>query len=108
MTKLFHTLVFMICGLTLSAQTMPEPQRTLRVDYQFTGDANTREIALSELCSFEGWAGRRVHTDSVPLKGNGDITLTLTRYQCDALLCLLGSGIKTLGNLRRSLRKWMR
>lgn len=75
MTKLFHTLVFMICGLTLSAQTMPEPQRTLRVDYQFTGDANTREIALSELCSFEGWAGRRVHTDSVPLKGNGDITL---------------------------------
>ena len=37
-----------------------------------------------------------------------DITLTLMRYQCYALLCLLGSGIKTLGNLRRSLRKRMR
>lgn len=37
-----------------------------------------------------------------------DFTLTLMRCRCYAVLCLLGSGIKTLGNLRRSLRKWMR
>ena len=75
MTKLFHTLLFVFCGLSLSAQTVLDFQRTLRVDYQFTGDAGSREIALSELCSFEGWAGRRVNMDRVPLKGNGDITL---------------------------------
>ncbi len=51
------------------------PQRTLRVDYDFSGNNKQQHIALSQLCSFSGWAGRRTHTDSVLLHGNGDITL---------------------------------
>ena len=51
-------------------------ERTLRVDYDFSGNAKVQHIALSELCSLPGWAGRHVNMDSVPLHGNGDITLT--------------------------------
>ncbi len=51
------------------------PGRTLRVDYDFSGNTHAQHIAVAGLSSFSGWAGRRVHTDSVPLRGNGDITL---------------------------------
>lgn len=51
-------------------------ERTLRVDYDFSGNAKVQHIALAELCSLPGWAGRHVNMDSVPLHGNGDITLT--------------------------------
>lgn len=50
--------------------------RTLRIDYQFSGNKQQQHIAVSELLSNKGWAGRTVHLDSLPLKGNGDITLT--------------------------------
>ena len=74
-------IAFIICSfasLCISAQTASAPQRTLRIDYQFAGNAQKQEIAVSELSSFSGWAGRTVHTDSVPLRGNGEIRL------CDA------------------------
>ena len=32
--------------------------RTLRVNYIFSGTDKTQEIALAELCSIDGWAGR--------------------------------------------------
>ena len=50
--------------------------KTLRVDYIFTGDATRQEIYLDELCSLPGWAGRRHHLGELPLEGNGDITMT--------------------------------
>lgn len=52
-----------------------DPSRTLRVDYIFGGDKQQQHISLAELCSFKGWAGRRHHLDSIPLRGNGDITM---------------------------------
>jgi hypothetical protein len=47
--------------------------RTLRLDYIFSGTANEQEISLAGLCSIEGWAGRRNNLDQVPLKGNGQV-----------------------------------
>lgn len=49
---------------------------TLRTDYVFTGTAKTQIIALDELRSSEGWYGRRVNLDDVPVRGNGQITMT--------------------------------
>ncbi|MCQ2162114.1 MAG: IgA Peptidase M64 [Bacteroidales bacterium] len=56
--------------------------RTLRLNYIFSGTAESQEIALSELCSIEGWAGRRVNMGKSRFKGNGDITV-LARSQED-------------------------
>jgi hypothetical protein len=46
------------------------------VDYIFSGNDKTQEISLDEMSCFDGWAGRRVNTDSVPVRGNGQISLT--------------------------------
>ena len=51
--------------------------RTLRVNYIFTGTDKEQEISLAELCSIEGWAGRRVNMDKVPLRGNGQVVLSV-------------------------------
>ena len=45
--------------------------RTLRVDYIFSGTDKTQEISLDEMSCFDGWAGRSVNTDIVPVRGNG-------------------------------------
>ncbi len=60
--------------LTAGAQTF-NPKRTLRADYQLTGDTRGQSVSLTELCSHAGWAGRRTNLDSVPARGNGDVTL---------------------------------
>lgn len=69
-----------LCALCLSAwctsSIAVRPERTLRIDYDFSGNTREQHISVAELCSFEGWAGRAAHLDSVPLRGNGDITLT--------------------------------
>lgn len=49
---------------------------TLRVDYVFSGTAKTQAIAVDELRRGEGWFGRRVNLDKVPVRGNGQITMT--------------------------------
>ena len=51
--------------------------RTLRVNYIFSGTDKSQEISLSELCSIDGWAGRRVNMDKVPLKGNGQVVMRI-------------------------------
>lgn len=47
--------------------------RTLRIDYHFVGNADQQVVALDELASQDGWAGRRVNLDQIPVRGNGDI-----------------------------------
>ena len=51
-------------------------ERTLRVDYVFSGTDKATEISLARLSSFDCWAGRRVNLDEAPLKGNGQICMT--------------------------------
>lgn len=52
--------------------------RTLRVDYIFTGNASHQEICLDELRSAEGWYGRRCNMGDVLFRGNGQIIMTDT------------------------------
>lgn len=61
----------------LAAQPLPEPltERTLRVDYIFSGTDKSCTIALDKLACFDGWAGRRVHLDEAALRGNGQIRM---------------------------------
>ena len=49
--------------------------KTLRIDYVFSGDAREQNISLDGLCSLPGWAGRRHHLAELPLEGNGQITV---------------------------------
>ena len=64
-------------AFSLPAQPLPEPltERTLRVDYIFTGTDKTCSIALDQLSCFDGWAGRRVNLDRLALRGNGQIRM---------------------------------
>ena len=52
--------------------------RTLRVDYIFSGDADSQQISVNELRSSEGWYGRRVNLGGLLLRGNGQVTMTDT------------------------------
>lgn len=48
---------------------------TLRIDYTFSGNAESEFVALNDLSKSPNWWGRRINLDSVPMRGNGDITL---------------------------------
>lgn len=77
MRKLLFCL-FAVLGIqSLSAQMFDTnfEDSTLRIDYTFAGNADVQYVALNNLSSTEGWWGRRTNLDSVPLKGNGDLTL---------------------------------
>ncbi len=71
MKKIFITLFAVLLTLALAAQ-----DKTLRVDYIFSGTSKSSEISLDRIYSFDGWAGRRVNLDKTPVKGNGQISMT--------------------------------
>lgn len=50
--------------------------KTLRIDYIFTGSDKDCDIAVAELLSALGWYGRRTNLKEVPLRGNGQLTMT--------------------------------
>ena len=57
--------------------------KTLRVDYIFTGDVKQQSIVLDELSELPTWAGRRHHLSELPLEGNVQITIKdLSTKQC--------------------------
>ena len=64
----------MLFGMAAHAQ-----DATLRINYIFSGTDRTCEIAVDELNSLKGWAGRTVRTGEVPLRGNGQICMTSAR-----------------------------
>lgn len=68
--SLTAVLALLICQLSVFAQ-----ERTLRVDYIFSGTSTSTQISLSQLSSFEGWFGRRHNLDKLPLRGNGQIVM---------------------------------
>ena len=73
------SVVIAATAVSFSAECSPRQDgsdRTLRLDYIFSGDNRHTEISLDEMSCFEGWAGRCVNLDSVPLKGNGQLVIT--------------------------------
>lgn len=49
--------------------------KTLRIDYLFTGNAEQQSICVDEISSLPTWAGRRHNLDKLPLQGNGQIIM---------------------------------
>ena len=66
-----------LCLGAVKAQTFEHyfTDRTLRVDYLFTGNAERQTICVDELSSLPRWAGRRHHLSELPLAGNGQIEM---------------------------------
>lgn len=48
---------------------------TLRIDYTFSGNAFQQSISLDKLNLMPGWYGKRTNMDTVPVEGNGQITV---------------------------------
>ena len=78
MRKLFIFSVLSIACLSASAQRFEDyfEDRTLRLDYTFSGDAQHQQIYVDELISMPRWYGKRQRLNEVPLKGNGQIIVT--------------------------------
>lgn len=73
-------LAFAVCLLittVIRAQNYTEyfTDKTLRIDYIFTGDAFRQSVCLDELCMLPSWAGRRHNLAELPLQGNGQIIM---------------------------------
>ena len=75
MKHIFTLVLALVATITASAQAFDDyfSNRTLRIDYIFTGNIEQQMIALDELASEEGWVGRRINLDSVPVRGNCDV-----------------------------------
>ena len=77
MRKLFLTLICAVAAVAVSAQSFSDyfANKTLRIDYVFAGNAENQIVALDELATSDGWAGRRVNLDKIPVRGNGELKL---------------------------------
>ena len=49
--------------------------RTLRVDYTFSGNAERQQLYVDELVALPRWYGRRSRLSELPLRGDGQITV---------------------------------
>lgn len=49
--------------------------KTLRIDYIFSGNDHEQHIAVDELCQEPRWYGKRQRLAEVPVEGNGQITV---------------------------------
>lgn len=63
------------CGMYAQEYKDFFTDRTLRVDYIFSGTANNQFIAVNELSQLPQWAGRKHHLAELPLEGNGQIEM---------------------------------
>lgn len=71
-------IAMLFLGVTsLSAQDFEHNflDQTLRIDYTFIGNAKEQFVGLHSLSVSNNWWGRRINLTTVPLEGNGDLTL---------------------------------
>ncbi|MBE6213344.1 MAG: peptidase M64 [Rikenellaceae bacterium] len=78
MKRILLTITMVLISIGAVAQNFDAyfSDNTIRLDYTLIGNAKEQKIALDEVISIEGWAGRRVNLDSVPVRGNGKITVS--------------------------------
>lgn len=74
---LIASLLVLLATTVASAQHFDDyfTDQTLRIDYTLSGNSTEQYVSLRELSKADGWWGRRVNLDEVPLAGNGDLTL---------------------------------
>ena len=85
MKRIYTLALLLLTTITLCAQSFNDffINQTLRLDYVFTGNTAHQSIYLDELSKLPTWAGRQHHLNSLPLDGNGQITVSdLTSGQC--------------------------
>lgn len=77
MKRTIILLLCLACIGTLKAQRFEDyfADKTLRVDYLFSGNARQQAVHLDELSALPHWAGRKHHLAKLPLEGNGQITM---------------------------------
>lgn len=70
-------LIQYFCIANMAAQSFDDffENKTLRMDYIFSGNAKRQNISIDELSQLPVWAGRRHHLADLPLKGNGEIEM---------------------------------
>ena len=68
----------LLSSITATAQRFEDyfEDRTLRLDYIFAGDNTHQQIYVDELVSLPRWYGRKQRLAELPLRGNGQITVT--------------------------------
>lgn len=75
--KILTALLLTTSLATAQAQTFDTyfVDKTLRVDYIFSGNRSCPSISLWGMTQLPTWAGRRHHLDETPLKGWGDLCM---------------------------------
>lgn len=71
----FLLVLFSLMALSMKAQKFSDyfENRTLRIDYIFSGNRQHQDIAVDELLSIPGWYGKRQRLAEVPVEGNGQL-----------------------------------
>ncbi|MBQ1759415.1 MAG: peptidase M64 [Prevotella sp.] len=77
MKKPILLLIAILCSMLLQAQRFEDffEDKTLRIDYNFAGNAHQQEIAVDQLNVSPHWYGKRQRLAELPLEGNGQITV---------------------------------
>lgn len=67
----------LLWAVNLCAQNFTDyfQDKTLRVDYLFTGNTEHQAIYVDELSQLPSWAGRQTRLSEIPLEGNGQIIM---------------------------------
>ena len=75
LTLAFSFIIFHLSFSSVAAQDFSTyfEDRTLRIDYTFSGDTARQDIYVDELSVIPRWYGKRQRLADVPLKGNGQI-----------------------------------
>ncbi len=74
----FFTIIIAMATLNAMAQQFDDwfNDSTLRLDYVFAGNNHDQQIFFEKACITPRWAGRKARLAEVPLKGNGQLTVT--------------------------------
>lgn len=77
MNKTILTTALLSFALTINAQDFNKyfVDKTLRIDYNFSGNISEQHIAVDELKQMPRWYGKRVRLAELPMEGNGQITV---------------------------------
>ena len=78
MKKIYLTLTVAMVAIAAMAQQFETHfnDSTLRLDYIFAGNNHEQQIYFEKACVTPRWAGRKARLAEVPLKGNGQLTVT--------------------------------
>ncbi len=77
MKRLLLSTLLMLAAVSTWAQRFDDyfEDRTLRIDYTFSGNHERQQLYVDELVALPRWYGRRQRLAELPLKGNGQLTV---------------------------------